>query len=255
MNLLFEYLKYRIKAKGRHGIHSPFVYNFVNKCLTTKMDKKFISTQKKLFKNLKSDKTIINVNDFGAGSKKLSNQRSISSIFANSSSKGKYGKLLYSISNYYNPKNILEFGTSLGIGSIHFSAGNKTTNITTIEACKNTILIAQKNFKITNSTNIQPILSTFNEFLASYSGGKFDVIFIDGHHDGIALIDYLERLKPHTHNESLFILDDIRWSNSMLEAWKSIINDSYYHVSLDLFRMGIILPRHQQTKEHFTIRI
>jgi predicted O-methyltransferase YrrM len=254
MNLLLEYLKYCFKAKGRHGIHSPFVYEFINKCLTTKMNKKFISSQKKLFKNLKSDKTIINVNDFGAGSKKLNDQRSISSIFSNSSSKGKYGKLLYSISNYYTPKNILEFGTSLGIGSIHFSAGNTSSNITTIEACQNTFLIAQQNFKITNTTNVNSILSSFNDFLEGYSGDKFDVIFIDGHHDGMALIDYLERLKAHTHNDSLFILDDIRWSESMLEAWNLIVNDPYYHVSLDLFRMGIILPRHQQIKEHFTIK-
>ena len=255
MNLLLEYFKYCLKAKGRHGIHSPFVYDFVNKCLTTKMNKKFISSQKKLFKILKSDKTIINVNDFGAGSKKLNNQRSVSSIFLNSSSKGRYGKLLYSISNYYTPKNILEFGTSLGIGSIHFSAGNKSSNITTIEACQNTLFIAQQNFKISNTTNLNSILSTFDDFLVDYSGDKFDVIFIDGHHDGIALIDYLERLKPHTHNDSLFILDDIRWSDSMHEAWNSIINDPYYHVSLDLFRMGIILPRHQQSKEHFIIKI
>jgi hypothetical protein len=27
------YLKYRIKAKGRHGIHSPFVYKLVDECL------------------------------------------------------------------------------------------------------------------------------------------------------------------------------------------------------------------------------
>jgi predicted O-methyltransferase YrrM len=255
MNLIFEYFKYRIKAKGRHGIHSPFVYDFVNKCLTTKMDKKFISIQKKLFKNLKTNHTTININDFGAGSKKLSNERSISSIFSNSSSKGRYGKLLYSIANYYHPKNILEFGTSLGIGSIHLSAGNKLANIITVEGCQNTFLIAKKNFEITNSTNVNPLLSTFKGFLDNYSGDKFDIIFIDGHHDGLALIDYLTKLKPLTHNDSLFILDDIRWSDSMFKAWNLIVNDPYYHVSIDLFRLGIILPRHQQTKEHFTIKI
>ena len=32
----FEYLKYRWKARGRHGTHSPFVYDFVEKVLMDK---------------------------------------------------------------------------------------------------------------------------------------------------------------------------------------------------------------------------
>ena len=102
--------------------------------------------------------------------------------------------------------------------------------------------------------NVESILSTFEKFIETYKGEKFDIVFIDGHHNGIALLHYLEKLKPITHNDTLIILDDIRWSKSMLESWKTIINDPFYHVSIDLFRMGIITPRSQQIKEHFIIR-
>jgi len=30
---LIEYLKYRLKAKTRHGVHSPFVYSFIEQVL------------------------------------------------------------------------------------------------------------------------------------------------------------------------------------------------------------------------------
>ena len=39
-----EYLKYRWKAKGRHGVHSPFVYGFIEQVLQNKdlIDKAYI---------------------------------------------------------------------------------------------------------------------------------------------------------------------------------------------------------------------
>ena len=32
MNLGFEYIKYQWKAKRRHGVHSPFIYDLTDKC-------------------------------------------------------------------------------------------------------------------------------------------------------------------------------------------------------------------------------
>ena len=57
------------------------------------------------------------------------------------------------------------------------------------------------------------------------------------------------------HNDTMIILDDIRWSSSMINAWKEITSSIDYHVSIDLFRMGIILPRKQQIKQHFVLKL
>ncbi len=36
MHALLQYIRYRWKAKTRHGIHSPFVYAFIDNCLAKK---------------------------------------------------------------------------------------------------------------------------------------------------------------------------------------------------------------------------
>lgn len=255
MNIGVEYIKYRWKAKGRHGIHSPFVYDLMDKCLKVLIDKEDHENLNDLFSALKIDSRSIEVEDFGVGSKKLSNLRSVPTIFKTSSSKGKYGKLLYQLSRFYKLENILEFGTSLGVGTAYLQLGNPKAKITTVEACKNTRELALESFKMLELENIESILSTFDEFIKNKPNTKYDLIYIDGHHDGDALLRYMNELKENSHDETLFILDDIRWSNSMFNAWNKIINDDRYHVTLDFFRFGIAIPRKHQIKEHFTLKL
>jgi predicted O-methyltransferase YrrM len=253
VNIVFEYIKYKWNAKGRHGIHSPFVYDLVDKLFKISFSSSNSKLLKQTFKGLENNKKTITIKDFGAGSHKLGNQRSIQKIFRVSSSKGHYGKILFQLSNYFQPKQILEFGTSLGIGTLHFHLGNPDSQITTIEACPETLNFA-KDFLKDKVTNVNFIESTFSDFLNQISTEKYDLIFVDGHHDGKATIDYMQKLKSHSHNDTIFILDDIRWSDDMFEAWNILRNSEKYNVSIDLFRMGILIPRKQQVKEHFILR-
>ncbi|MFK7785655.1 MAG: O-methyltransferase [Crocinitomicaceae bacterium] len=253
MFLPLEYMNYHWNAKSRHGIHSPFVYDFVDVCIRRKVGLEDSNYLNDLFHTLKQNATEIEIQDFGAGSKKLGSKRRVSDIFKMSSSKGKYGELLYRLSKHYQPKEILELGTSLGVGSTYFALGSKESTVTTVEACKNTRSVALNHLKMLG--NIQSEIGTFSDFLDQLPKEKqFDMIFIDGHHDGEALIDYLDRLQQHSHSETIFILDDIRWSDSMKSAWDKIMSDSRFHLTMDLFRVGIVVRRDLTDKEQFVIR-
>ena len=196
-------------------------------------------------------KKTIHIQDHGAQSKKLNKQRSVLQIFKTSSSFGSYGNLMFRICNHFRPNNILELGTSLGMGSLYMHLGNPQSKLTTIEGCPETYSIAKENLK---PYPIELINDTFKNTIQTFLNEKFDLIFIDGHHDGKALLEYLDALDPFTHEDTIIVIDDIRWSKSMLDSWNQLKASETYHMSMDFFRLGILIKRPQQVKENFILR-
>ncbi|HET7360770.1 MAG TPA: class I SAM-dependent methyltransferase, partial [Salinimicrobium sp.] len=83
----------------------------------------------------------------------------------------------------------------------------------------------------------------------------FDLIFFDGNHKREATLSYFEKLLPLAHNDSVFIFDDIHWSEGMEEAWKEICAHPKVKVSIDTFQWGLVFFRKEQKKQHFVIRL
>lgn len=255
INLIREYIKYRINAQQRHGVHSPFVYDFGDKCISAKVPKNIINEFKEFKSALLKDKTSIEVQDLGAGSKKLNKKRTVQQIAKVSGSTKKYGMLLYRLVAHYKVKEVLELGTSLGIGTYWLTAGSKDLNTTTVEGCSHTFNYTKIHFPEKLKPQVNFINSSFTDYLKGLSNRvPFDLIFIDGDHQGKSLHEQLNLLEPFIHDETIIVLDDIRWSKGMLEAWEGLISNQDYHLTLDLFKMGIIVRRHHQQKEHFIIR-
>ncbi|OFZ53450.1 MAG: hypothetical protein A3D92_06210, partial [Bacteroidetes bacterium RIFCSPHIGHO2_02_FULL_44_7] len=196
MKIGLEYIKYRWKARKRHGIHSPYVYTLSDQGLAIPLNSKEQRTLNGIFQMLKTDHSEIEIHDFGVGSKKLGKTRKISKIFRTSSSKGKYGKLLFQLCRHFEPHHILEFGTSLGVGTSYMKLGNPEALLTTVEACPNTRRVALRTFSLLGLEGIESVEMTFDNFLVGAQKTSFDLVYIDGHHDGKALLHYLEKLRP-----------------------------------------------------------
>ncbi len=252
MNIVFEYIKYRLNAKYLHGIHSPFVYKLMKDGMNIQIKKDQQTEIQNLISTIKTSTEEIQVKDYGAKSKKLKSKRTVNQIFRTSSSYGKNALLLYRISNHFKPKSILELGTSLGVGSLHLHLGQPSAQITSVEGCPETFKLARQSLQ---SKPIELINKTFYDYIKDLKTESFDVIFIDGHHDGEALKYYLELLDKRIHDDTIIVLDDIRWSHSMLNAWNSLKKNEKYHLSMDFFRMGILIKRPQQEKEDFILKL
>ena len=254
---IHSYLNFLLNSKNQHGVHSPFVYKLVTQCFYDKSPRKAYKTWKLAKLELLNDKTLISVEDFGAGSRVFkTNQRAVNQIAKNVGITQKRAQLLNRICSYLKIENALELGTSLGLGSLAMTLNNHV-KLDTVEACPNTLKRAEILFKNFNFTSqISTHKSNFNQLIKSLSPTKtYDLIYIDGHHNYEATWHYFNQLKPHAHDQTIFIFDDIHWSKEMTKAWQDISNSPEIHVSIDTFYWGICFKRPEQAKEHFRIRI
>ena len=258
--MLFQiksYLKFLWESKNEHAVHSPFVFNLLTKCFYDRKKKPEYVILKKYRKSLLENKNTIEVTDFGAGSKIFkSNTRQISKIAKTAGITLKRAELLFRIVHYFQPKHILEIGTSLGLATSALSLGNKNTKIITLEGCQNTMSVAQNLLKKINSKNIEFKVSEFDTYLknSNLKSQIFDLIYFDGNHQKQATLDYFESLLTTITNETVWIFDDIHWSLEMQEAWKIIQNHPKVTVTIDTYQWGFVFFRREQPKEHFIIR-
>ena len=174
-------------------------------------------------KELKKQKEQINTKDFGAGSKTIkSSNISIGELTKKVQSKSKKAQLLFRLSVFFQKKNILEIGTSLGLTTSYFANTNKRAKVTTIEADPIICKWAQKNFDKLKLNNIHLINNSFDEILPDILKKNFDLIFFDGNHSKEATLKYFYWALEYVKEESIFIFDDINWSNEMREVWIEI---------------------------------
>ena len=257
---IISYLKFLWNSKNEHGIHSPFVFDLVTKCFYDKTIYPEYSILKKYRKSLLENKNFIEVTDFGAGSRVFkSNKRQISKIAKTAGISSKRAELLFRIVRYFQPESILEIGTSLGLATSALSLGNPNSKITTLEGCPNTLQECQLQLKKSNINNINPVNSEFSNYLQKYSkalplGGLGGIIYFDGNHSQTATLNYFGLLVPTITNDSVWIFDDIHWSQEMENAWQTIQNHPKVKVTIDTFQWGIVFFRAEQEKEHFVIR-
>lgn len=255
-----KYLNYFIKAQNGkgHGVHSPFVFNFIIHVLNDKKEYECYKKVEPLRLRLLKDNSIIEVEDFGAGSAVIPfKKRKIKAIAKSSLKNKKFATLLYRIANYYQPESIIELGTSFGITTCYIACANKDAEVNTFEGSKEIAKIAKQNFEQAGLRNIKLTEGDFDTtFLnALQEIKKVDLAFIDGNHRRDATLIYFLNLLKKSSGTSVFVFDDIHWSSGMEEAWKQIQEHDSVTLTIDLFFIGLVFFNPDfKVKQHFAIR-
>ncbi len=260
LQLAKKYLHYYLTAsngKG-HGIHSPFVFDFITNVLNDKNEYECYAAIENERKVLLANTTVIEVEDFGAGSSVIkTDKRVVKDIAASSLKSKKFSQLLFRIVNYYQPKTILELGTSFGITTAYLASGNTNAKIITCEGAKNIAVIAQQTFTALQLKNINLNEGDFSVTLPQILSQlqTVDLAFIDGNHRKQPTLEYLTKLLKFSSLNSILIFDDIHWSDEMEAAWAEIQQHPQVTLTIDLFFIGIVCINNSiKVKQHFTIR-
>ena len=258
--LIYKYISYLWKASNGqgHGVHSPFVYAFIKNVLNTKSKGERIDAIELYRQQLLKNQKKISILDLGASADSKGNKSSTVAQIAKGSLKTKkYSTLLSRIVAYFQPHQVLEMGTSLGITTCYLAEGAPNASVVTMEGAPTVAEEALNTFKKLGYQNIQLIEGDFDQNLPNYlqSSSTIGIAYVDGNHRYTPTMQYFNMLLAKSDEQSIFIFDDIHWSKEMEKAWAEIKADPRISLTIDLFYIGMVfLKKGNKEKENFIIK-
>lgn len=257
LSFILRYFRYLHKSVTAHGLHSPYMYQLMTEVIEKSTGRQEVILPERLREKLLASKEKIQVTDLGGGSHfTRSDWRQLRLLARYSGRRPGPGKLLYRLVKHFNPDVVLELGTSLGIGSLYLKAALPSARVVTIEGCPNIARLARRNISESGASDVEVIEGAFDAVLTIDFIKRLNprMILFDGNHRKAPTIDFFNRLADVATSETVFIFDDIHWSEEMEEAWESIKADKRVRVTIDLFIFGVVLFRKEMSKQHFVLR-
>jgi predicted O-methyltransferase YrrM len=255
MPILKSWLRYRKESATKHGVHSPFVFDLVTKVFPGKNADELASHAAEDWRTeCMLSKREINFTDLGTGE---SGAKKIAQIAKRSAKRPKQGQLLFRIINHFQPKKMLELGTSLGITTMYEASAVEFEKFISLEGSDEAVAEAKKGFAKYEITQPEFRAGAFEKNLlpALQELKSVDYVFFDGNHREEPTLNYFETCLPFAHKDSIFIFDDIHWSEEMESAWEKIKSHPKVKLTIDVFHFGIVFFREEQKeKEHFILR-
>lgn len=243
--MVAEYFRHWLRAENAkgHGVHSPFVFDFIQTVLRDQRHFYAFDTMEQLRNDLLQSKGSIQVSDFGAGSHNgAGTERRIADITRMAARTPKQGRFLFRLMQRYQYRQVLELGTSMGIGTGYLSLSNSEASVHTIEGCANIAAQAKQNLQSIGAQNVQFHLGNFDVILSDVlaKAPRWDLVFIDGNHREEPTCRYFEQACGHMSENGVMLFDDIHWSEGMRAAWEAIRRDERVRLSIDLYYFGLV---------------
>lgn len=219
-------------------------------------ERQWLRTIHDLRARLDADGSAVDVVDYGAGASE--GRRSEAEMqqgvvvhttiaqCARASKDDFWGTLLFMLVREFKPAHALELGTNLGVSAAYQAAAmdlNHSGDLVTLEGAPALAERAQANLTSLGLQRVTIVPGRFKDTMGAVCVARapFDFIFIDGHHDRDATIEYFEALLRCAQPRALFVFDDIEWSEGMKEAWDTVRAHPRVRYSLGMTQLGICI--------------
>lgn len=255
-----NFLKFYAKAQNSkgHGVHSPFVFDFILNVLNNRRGYQAPAALELVRKEWSNDQSPIDQIDLGAGSRKgRKGRQTVAAIAKTSLKPPKLAVMLHRLVRHYQPQDILELGTCLGLTTAYMATAKPAARITTIEGNPDVARQARSLFQKLGLTQIHSVEGSFDEVLPGIleQRGRVGLAYIDGNHREEPTLSYFRMMLPYCDEHSILVFDDIHWSAGMESAWEQIINHPSVKYSIDIFHMGFVFFRSEfREPQKFSIR-
>lgn len=242
----------KMRHRGGHGIHSPFVYNLVTKVIDEKCGYYRYSDIELVRKQLLQNTTPVTYTD----RRSLNKQRTstVSKLTKREAVNQKQGKLLFRLTNYFKPTRILQVGSGMGLSTLYMTSYDKKVNCVVLEheAAFTPVLEwvyekARTPVNLYTGSYKETLMPALKE-LKTVDFILFDIAPESGD------IEYLFRecLKC-AHEKTVFVCVGINRSRVMSCFWKEICANSDMTVTIDLYSLGIILLEKKLHKRNYIV--
>ncbi len=243
------FLRHLLTARSTagHGVHSPFVFDFLTRVVRGKNDPQIMGEVERLRREMLSDRRTVRVTDLGAGSAvHKGEERMVSEIAATAALPARQVALLSRIAGQGTWTKapgtggkgiILELGTSLGISTLALALAAPERRVVTVEGCPVLAAVARENLRNHGAAGAEVLNMEFSAALdlLKKEGTEVSLAFIDGNHRGEALQKYVMDIRA-MGEEMIIVADDIHMNRDMYSAWCSLAAPA----SLETFRFGLL---------------
>lgn len=250
---------------GGENIHSPSLFYFVRMILYDNNQYYSWRDIERSRKSLLGNRNYVQLEDFGVG--KYS-RRKVNKIAQTSLASPKKAQILFRTIEYICQQkatvdkriNIVELGTSLGITTAYLAMQSQQNRVLTFEGSEELIGIAKNEWRKLGINNIVSIQGNINTTLESVLNNEWrdeqvDFAFIDANHTYEATIKYWKVLVDRAKDNSIFVMDDIRYSKQMNLAWEEICQSEKVTSALDFGDFGMLVFNPYLKKNIYKLRI
>lgn len=246
---LKHWWRFYSRAVTRYQLHAPLAFALEEALFEDERQYYAFNRIQRLRAMLREDYHEIEFTDFGAGpaqvlanSAPVTVKRSVANLVRRSASTARQGQMLFRLTQFVRPNTILELGSSLGFGTAFMRAAAQKAQFISLEGSSACVEIAKKNLNLLElppvDFRVGPFEQTLEAALRDMPG--LDLAFIDGNHRREPTLRYFEQCLPLAHDKSIFVFDDIYWSDDMQAAWQTIKAHPKVRLSLDCWDFGLV---------------